>query len=306
VKEPRWYRLRRILRPDEGAEVGDEIAFHIQMRAAELIEQGVEPGHAREMAEERFGPVPPIRAALFDSIRRRRQREDRAEAFMDLQQDLVFAIRSLRRAPAFAAAAIATLALGVGATLAVFTVVNGVLLRPLPYHDPARIHMIWITNTTPDGVTLELPLTSGFFLDIERQTRGFEAMAAFRSWSYSLTEAGGTEAEPLAGARVSPALFSVLGVRPALGQPFTPTEAVPGGPSVALIGHDLWQRRFGGDAAIVGKRVTLNGQPFTVTGVMPPGFAFPPNYHRRFPSACAPKCGRRSFSIRPTRATTAR
>jgi predicted permease len=275
VSEGRWHDLRRILRPDESAEVGDEIAFHIQMRTAELIEQGVDPARAQAMAEERFGPVPPIRAALFDSIRRRRQREDRAETLMDLQRDLVFAIRSLRRAPAFATAAIATLALGVGATLAVFTVVNGVLLRPLPYHDPARIHMIWITNTTPDGVTSELPLTSGFFLDIERQTRGFEAMAAFRSWSYSLTGAGGTEPEPLAGARVSPVLFSVLGVRPALGQPFTPTEAVPGGPSVALIGHDLWQRRFGGDAAIVGTRVTLNGQPFTVTGVMPPGFAFP-------------------------------
>jgi len=275
VKESRWSRLRRVLRPNVGAEVGDEIAFHIQMRTAELIEQGVDPALARARAEERFGPVQPIEAALVDSTRRRRQREDRAEAFMDLTQDLGFAVRSLRRAPAFATAAIATLALGIGATLAVFTVVNGVLLRPLPYDDPARIHMIWITNTTSDGVTSELPLTSGFFLDIERQARGFESMAAFRAWSYSLTEAGSTESEPLAGARVSPALFSVLGVRPAIGQPFTPNEAVPGGPSVALISHDLWQRRFGGDAAIVGRRVTLNGQPFSVTGVMPPGFAFP-------------------------------
>jgi putative ABC transport system permease protein len=100
-------------------------------------------------------------------------------------------------------------------------------------------------------------------------------MAAFRSWSYSLTVPGGSEAEPLAGARVSPALFSVLGVRPALGQSFAAQDAVVGGPSVAMIGHDLWKRRFGGDAAIIGKQVTLNGQAFTVTGVMPPGFAFP-------------------------------
>jgi predicted permease len=275
MKETRWSRIRRILRPSARAEVDDEIAFHIQMRAAELIEQGVDPSLAKSMAEERFGPVQPIEAALVDSVRRRRQRDDRAEAFMDLRQDLAFAVRSLRRAPAFATAAIATLALGVGATLAVFTVVNGVLLRPLPYDDPARIHMIWITNTTPDGVTSDLPLTSGFFLDIEREARGFEAMAAFRAWSYSLTEAGNSESEPLAGARVSPALFPVLGVRPALGQPFTANDAVPGGPSVALISHDLWQRRFGGDAGIVGRRVTLNGEAFTVTGVMPPGFAFP-------------------------------
>jgi predicted permease len=275
VSEPRWSQLRRILRRDERVEVGDEIAFHIQMRTAELIDQGVDPARARAMAEERFGPVQPIERVLVDSIRRRRQREDRAEAFMDLTQDLAFAVRSLRRAPAFAAAAIATLALGVGATLAVFTVVNGVLLRPLPYHDPSRIQMVWITNRTGAGLTAELPLSSGFYLDIERQSRSFEAMAAFRSWSYSLTVPGGSEAEPLAGARVSPALFSVLGVRPALGQSFAAQDAVVGGPSVAMIGHDLWKRRFGGDAAIIGKQVTLNGQAFTVTGVMPPGFAFP-------------------------------
>lgn len=275
MKDTRWSRLRRILRPNARAEVNDEIAFHIQMRTAELIEQGVDRELARIRAEERFGPVQPIEAALVDSVRRRRRREDRAEAFMDLTHDLVFAVRSLRRAPAFATAAIATLALGIGATLAVFTVVNGVLLRPLPYDDPARIHMIWITNTTPGGVAMELPLTSGFFLDVERQARGFEAVAAFRGWSYSLTESGSPESEPLAGARVSPALFAVLGVRPALGQAFTANEAVPGGPNVVLISHDLWQRRFGGDANIVGRRVTLNGETFTVTGVMPPGFAFP-------------------------------
>ena len=275
MNEPRWSRLRRILRPRVSAEVDDEIAFHIQMRTSELIEQGVDPARAREMAEARFGPVSPIETALADSVRRRRHREDRAEAFMDLSHDIVFAIRSLRRAPAFATAAIATLALGVGATLAVFTVVNGVLLRPLPYDDPARIQMIWLVHTTPDGVSSELPLSSGFFTDIERDARGFEAMAAFRAWSYSLSVPGSPEAEPLAGARVTPALFTVLGVHPSLGQAFTSRDAIPGGPSVALISHDLWQRRFGGDNDIVGKLVTLNGQSFTVSGVMPPGFGFP-------------------------------
>ena len=257
------------------AEVSDEIAFHIQMRTAELIDQGVDPARARAMAEERFGPVQPIEQVLANSIRRRRRREDRAEAFTDLAQDLRFAIRSLRRAPGFTTAAIATLALGVGATLAVFNVVNGVLLRPLPYRDPARIQMIWITNTTEAGVASDLPLSSGFYLDIERQARGFEAMAAFRAWSYALTTEGSDEPEPVAGARVSPALFSVLGIRPIVGQPFTASDAVPGSANVALISHDLWQRRYGGDPAIVGRRVTLNGQAFTVTGVMPPGFAFP-------------------------------
>src|SRR6185503_6460473 len=126
-----------------------------------------------------------------------------------------------------------------------------------------------------DGTTAELPLTSGFYLDIERQARRFESMAAFRCWPYSFTEAGGTDAESLDGARVSPALFTVLGVRPALGQPFTAADAVPGAPSVALISHDLWRRRFGSDREIIGRRVTLNGESFTVMGVMPQGFAFP-------------------------------
>ena len=275
MNEPRWQSLRRILRPNERAEVGDEITFHIQMRTAELIEQGVEPARAREMAETRFGPVPPIEQALVDSVHRRRHRADRAEAFMDLTKDVAFAIRSLRRAPAFTTAAIATLALGVGAALAVFNVVNGVLLRPLPYSDPARIQMIWITQRNDAGEISDLPLTSGFYGDIERQARGFEAMAAFRAWTYSLSNPGSGDAEPLAGARVSPALFTVLGVRPQLGQPFSAGDAIPGAPDVALISHDLWQRRFGADRAIVGKSVTLNGQAFTVTGVMPRGFTFP-------------------------------
>ena len=191
---------------------------------------------------------------------------------MDLTKDLAFAIRSLRRAPAFTTAAIATLALGVGAALAVFNVVNGVLLRPLPYSDPARIQMIWITDRNDAGDVWDLPLTSGFYTDIERQARGFEAMAAFRAWNYALSTPGSSDAEPLAGARVSPALFTVLGIRPQLGQPFATSDAIPGAPNVALISHDLWQRRFGADRTIVGQRVTLNGQAFTVTGVMPRGF----------------------------------
>lgn len=276
MNEPRWTRLRNIFRADERTEVGDEIGFHIQMRTKELIDQGVEPARARELAEQRFGPVVPVERELVDSVRRRRHRADRAAALRDLTRDLTFAVRSLRRSPGFTTAAIATFALGVGATLSVFNVVNGVLLRPLPYHDPGNIQMIWIVNRTPGAEGGDLPLASGFYADIERQSRAFASMAAFRAWSYSLSMGGAAaDAEPLAGARVSPSLFTVLGVRPQLGQPFATNDAIPGAPDVALISHDLWQRRFGGDAGVVGRRVNLNGQPFTVTGVMPRGFTFP-------------------------------
>jgi predicted permease len=275
VNEPRWYLLRRFFRPDEQVEVNDEIAFHIQMRAAELIEQGVDPERARIMAETRFGPVPPVEQQLVDSVRRRRHRADRVEAFMDITGDLTFAIRSLRRTPAFTAAAIATLALGIGATLAVFNVVNGVLLRPMPYEDPSRLQIIWMTDSNESGDTWDLPLASGFYADLERQSRTFEAMAAFRSLPSALSTPGNPDVEPVAGARVSPALFTVLGVRPQLGQAFSRDHAIPGAPNVAMIGYELWQRRFGSDRNIVGKQVTLNGQSFTVNGVMPRGFAFP-------------------------------
>ena len=273
MTESRWTRLRNVIRPSVKREVDDELAFHIDMRTRELIEQGVDPARARELAQERFGPVPTIEAALVDSTIRRRHAADRAEALSDLKLDVRYALRSLRHSPAFAAAAIATLALGVGAALSVLTVVSGVLVRPLPYKDPSRLSMIWMTEKK-DGRVPEYPLSSGFYSDIARDSKAVENMAAFRGWPYSLAVNGG-EPEQVAGARVSPALFDVLGVRPYVGRVFTRAEAVPGGPSVMVISHDLWQRKFGGDANIVGKQVSVSGQPFTILGVMPAGFAFP-------------------------------
>ena len=267
-----------MFRPTERAEVDDELRFHIEMRTRELIEQGIEPSQAREMAEERFGPVAPIEITLVESTRRRRQREDRAEALMQVRQDLSYAVRSLIRAPAFASAAIGTLALGIGAAIAVFTVVNGVLLRPLPYRDPARLQMIWIDYRSSEAAEMwnrQLPLSSGFYADIERESKSFSALAAFRSWPYAIAATPDADAEQVPGARVSPALFEVLGVAPLAGRVFSRAEALPGGPNVALISHDLWQRKFGGDRTIVGRQVQLSGASFTITGVMPRGFSFP-------------------------------
>ena len=267
-----WTRLRNIFRPSARAEAGAEIAFHMDERTRELIDQGVDPALARQLAEERFGPVAPIERELVHSTERRHRRDDRAETFMHLKQDLGYAIRSLRKSPAFTAAAVATLALGLGAALVVVTIVDGVLLRPLPYRDPANVTMIWMRQ--PE-LSFDLPFSSGFYNLIEREQRGFESIAAFRSWGYSLATPGSDDVESVTGSRVSPALFTVLGVRPLAGQAFTREHAIPGAPKVAVISHDLWQRRFGGDASIIGKPVQLSGEPFTITGIMPPGFAFP-------------------------------
>ena len=169
----------------------------------------------------------------------------------NLIQDLRYGVRMLRRNPLFAGAAVITLGLGLGATLAVFTVVNGVLLRPLPYRDPERINIIWLAVRGDDGNVWKLPLSSGSYSDIERDARSFEAVAAFRAWPYAIAESPDAEREPVAGARVSPALFDVLGVSPALGRGFTRAGAVPGGPQVALISYDLWQRKFGDRKSVV-------------------------------------------------------
>jgi predicted permease len=266
-----WTRLPRIFRPTARAEVADELRFHVEERARELIERGMDPERALEQAERRFGPVRPIEDELVDSTRRRRQREDRAERLMNLRKDLRYTLRSLRKNPGFAATAVGTLALGVGAALAVFTVVNGVLVRPLPYNDPERITMIW--TWMPEGYGL--PLSSGMFNRLSEQQTRFDAIAAFRAWPYGLATAGSAESERVNGARVTAALFDVLGVRPIAGRTFTSDEAVPGGPNVVVISHDLWKRRFGGDRSAIGRQIELSGQSFTILGVMPPGFAFP-------------------------------
>ena len=270
-----WRLFRSVFRATPREEADNEIAFHIEERTGELIAQGIDPERARQLAEDRFGPIAPVERAIEASTRRRREREEHSEVIVNLTQDLRYGLRVLRRNPVFASAAIATLALGVGATLAVFNVVNGVLLRPLPYKDPSRIVLIWMAERDSAQNLYELPLSSGFYADVESGSQSFQHIAAFRSWPYALATAPDAEKEPVRGARVSPELFDVLGVRPMVGRTFTPTEAVPGAPNVALISHELWQRKFGEDRAIVGKQIYLGGTPFTVTGVMGPGFAFP-------------------------------
>ena len=261
-------------RPDAKRDVDDELAFHLEMRTREFMEQGMSAEDARRNAAASFGDVHSIRRDLRHDRAHRNEELHRRDWWHGVRMDVQYALRSLRKNSAFAVAAIATLGLGIGATLAVFTVVNGVLVRPLPYKDPSGVAMIWISSPNENGGTSNLPLTSGFYNDLEHDSRSFEAIAAFRAWGYSLGAAG-SEPEPVSGARISPALFDVLGVRPLIGRPFEKDAAVPGGPRVVVISYPLWQRRFGGDASVVGKQVTLSGESFTVVGVMPAGFAFP-------------------------------
>jgi putative ABC transport system permease protein len=189
-----------------------------------------------------------------------------------LFQDLRYAFRMLLKRPGFTAVAVLALALGIGANSAIFSVVNGVVLRALPYKDPEGLMMVWSLLQAPAG-SQEFPVSAADFTDWRDQNQVFEQIAAFHSQPFNITGAG--EPEFLGGVRASANLFSLLGIEAKLGRTFLPEEDQPGAGHVVIISHGLWERRFGSDPNIIGQKLTLNDEPYTVVGVMPPGFQFP-------------------------------
>jgi predicted permease len=188
-----------------------------------------------------------------------------------LRQDLRLAVRQLRRAPAFSAIVVATLALGIGANAAIYSVVDAVLVRPLPYRAADRTVVLWNTNET--GRTYNAASAAEFY-DLKEGLRAFDAVIAIRGQGLTLTGDGG-EPEQLSVYQVSPNLFDALGATPELGRSFLADEGAPGGEAVILLSHALWTRRFGADRRIVGRTITVGGVLRTVVGVMPPGVRFP-------------------------------
>jgi putative ABC transport system permease protein len=184
-------------------------------------------------------------------------------------EDLTYAVRSILKARGFAAVAILTIALGIGANTAMFTVVNAVLLRPLPYAHPGRLVMVWQDLRARGGPADEWA-TPGNYADWRRETGIFQQIAVMTGWRPTLT--GGPEPEPLTGEQVSHEYFPVLGISPIAGRAFIQDDDVPNARRVVVIGHGLWKRRFGGDVSAVGRTVTLNGEPHEIVGVLPDGF----------------------------------
>jgi putative ABC transport system permease protein len=194
---------------------------------------------------------------------------------MTLNQDVRHAFRMLRRQPTFSLFVILTLAVGIGANAAVFSVVNGVLLKPLSFQDSDRLVAVWGRFDPESGFNFpQFPLSNPEFVDYKQQSRALEDVSA---WSRLAVTVGGPGAEPerVAGAAVTANLLSVLRVKPALGRGFTADEDGPRGPNVALLSDAYWRARFGGDRSIVGRTVPMNGVATTIVGVMAPGFAYP-------------------------------
>ena len=248
-------RVRGLFGKDQlELEMDEEMRFHIRMRAEENRRNGMTPEAAEREALKRFGNLGRIKEEC---------RDIRGGGLMErLAQDLRYGLRMMLRQPGFTLVAALTLALGIGANAAIFSVVYGVMLRPLPYPEADRVAYLWGTFRGGRG-----GITAPDFLDWREQSQMFESLVATSSTSHTLT--GNGDPERLDGARVSAGYFDTLGIRPILGRPLQTADDTFGAPRVALLSDGLWQRRFGADPEIVGKAIVLDGQPYQVVGVMP-------------------------------------
>jgi putative ABC transport system permease protein len=257
--------IRRLWKKDVEDEVAEELGFHLEMRTRENIARGLDPAAAREAALRRFGDFERVKATCREIGRRRDSDMHRREVFGEIRQDVAFALRQLTSHPVFTLIAVLTLALGLGASTAIFSAVNAVVLRPLPYPRPDRLLYVW--TATPIGKS---DLSVGNFVVLAERQSVFSHIAAIQDSSFILT--GKDTAERMIGGRVSADYFTVYGVSPALGRVFTAEEDQPGREQVAVLSHRLWVRSFGADPAVVGKDVHMNGLPYRILGVMPARF----------------------------------
>ncbi len=268
AQEPLWRRYLRFTRPDPVADVQDEIEFHLQELERGYREQGMAPDQARRAARDQFGDAEGLRRALASRSRHHQRRAERTEWLLRLREDLRLGLRRLIRQPVFTLTAVATLALGIGATAAVFSVLNAALLRPLPYPDAGRI--IDITELYRGRPFAVSPPN---FVDLRAQATSFRAMAAYNSYSRTLTGAG--DPLPVSSAAVTGDFFDVMGVHPARGRSFSSDELVSGQTDVAILSDGLWRTVLGGRDDVIGKPIQLEGKTRLVVGIMPPGFDFP-------------------------------
>jgi len=247
-------------------EVDEEIALHVELRTRELVERGLDPKTARDIVLSRIGDLGHLKRTCVD-LGRKRDREMRVTQWLDERKaDIRFALRQLKGSPAFTAVAALTLALGIGANSAMFALADATLIRPLPYPQPDRLVMIWQRPPT-------VPRAGASTTDIrdwEEQSRSFETLGAI-----ALGIGGGPLLEGPDGSLqstdrqfITARFFDVLGVQPVAGRIFQPSDAQQGASPVIVMSAGLWRTRFGSDPSLIGRQVRLNGEPFTVVGIV--------------------------------------
>jgi len=270
---PGWRRMLRLPLGKRALErdVEDELAFHLAMREDKLRRLGLAPDAAHAAARERFGDAGRVREECL-AIDQRHQREVRMREWLEsLWFDFRYALRTLRRMPAFTAVATVTLALGIGATTAMFTLVDGILLRPLPY--PQADRLVRVIQSYPEKGLDTWGLSQQNLAMYRDRATDFAAFAGYRAGQ--VTVRAGDRPERLDVLLVTADFFRVIGVGPAIGRAFTAEEDTPDNNTALILSYGTWQNRFGGSPSIVGRTVDVDGRPFHVVGVMPRGFAFP-------------------------------
>jgi predicted permease len=261
-----WMRLGGIFRRerrdhDFEAEVESHLQFHIE----DNLRRGLSPSEARREALVKFGGVDAAKEAY---------REQRSVPWLEtLAQDVRFGWRLLRKNPGFTAVTVATLALGIGANTAIFSLLNAVLLRSLPYEHPEELACLWTPNHKLPQIPIEVfgPSDADFF-DLQRELHSFASLTLYNQASFNMATAGA--AQRIGGTRVLPNFFATLGVSPELGRTIQAEDVRPGQEHVAIISHALWQSAFGGSLQVLHQSLLLDGQTYQIIGVMPPGFRF--------------------------------
>jgi len=281
-------------------DVEREIALHLELRAKEFEAEGMSPEAARQAALEAFGDRMEIESEVTEIHDRTIQRQRFREWMGELRQDLRIGFRMLRRSPAFAIVAVLTLAIGIGANTAIFSVVRSVLLRPLPYPNPEQLVQVW-TDHRALGRSEPEWLAPPDFVDLRDGNRTFSAMTSYSGWAPDLTGSG--DPESLTGMLVGGNFFSLLGARPALGRLIGPADDDAGAPPVVVLSNALWARRFGSDSTVLNRQITLNGTSWTVVGVLSPAFrtpvqAFTPEIFRAIRRPSNNTCGRGCINLR--------
>src|SRR5271156_3529389 len=258
----KWWQTRK-----RDADLERELRSGLELEEEEQREGGASAAEARYAALRAFG-----NPAL---IREQTRAVWSWNWLESLARDLRLSLRTLGRTPGFTVIAILVMALGIGANVALFTVVRGVLLKPLPFHDPDRLVMLYEAGLHEDDTAASDVVSGGMYAEWKKQNRSYSSLALAQGIRVGLSASGGQLPEKLKSALISWDLLRTLGVQPALGRDFTQADDNPAGSGTVLLSWGLWKRRFGSDPAILNQTIDLDAQPHTVIGVMPAWFDFP-------------------------------
>jgi hypothetical protein len=261
------FRLRALFdRRQEESDLDDELRFHFEKQVEKLRRSGMSEAEARRQTRLIFGTHEQVKEDIRDA---------RGTSFVEnARQDLRYAARQLRANPTFAVVILLTLALSIGANSAIFSVINGVLIQPLPYRQPDKLVRVFFTILAFP----KFPLNPFDFRDFRARSKSFDGLAALTRADLQLSGSG--EPIRLHGFEITSGYFHVLGLTPQLGREFDAKAEIPGNGQQVILSNRLWRTRFGADPNIIGRKLTLNEQPYTVVGVMPQGTAHPGNEYQ--------------------------